>query len=183
MSQKHENRRVRMTKRLLQDALLVLLEQNELANISVTSLCAQADVHRSTFYKYYSDPTDLLKEIEQDILDQIPTPPQILDKQNQDQLLLETSAFFDFVKQNEKALRVLFSNNTGSDFSARLVDFLCNGYIPVGNDSGDLSDRFTQLYIANGTVGMMREWIVSGFPFTSQKITEMMYFLSKKVIS
>ncbi len=183
MSQQHENRRVRMTKRLLQDALLVLLEQNELANISVTSLCAEADVHRSTFYKYYSDPTDLLKEIEQDILDQIPTPPQILDKQNQDQLLLSTASFFDFVKQNEKTFRLLFDKNVGNDFPAKLVEFLCNGYIPVGSSSDEQSDRFVQLYIANGTVGMMREWIISDFPFTSQKITEMMYFLSKKVIS
>ena len=115
MSEKPANRRVLMTKRLLQNALLDLLEQNELAAISVTSLCAEADVHRSTFYKYYADPGDLLKEIEQDILDQIPAPPQILDRQNQDQLLLSTASFFDFVKQNEKTFRILFGKNTGND--------------------------------------------------------------------
>lgn len=183
MSKQQENRRVRMTKRLLKDALLDLLEQNELAKISVTSLCAEADVHRSTFYKYYSDPTDLLREIEQDILDQIPAPPQEADEQNQDQLLLSAAAFFDFVKQNEKTLRLLFDKNIGNDFPAKMVEFLCNGYLPVGNSSDELSDRFMQLYIANGTVGMLREWIVSSFPFTSQRIAEMMYFFSKKVVS
>ena len=107
MSKLHENRRVRMTKRLLQEALLELLEQKDLAGISVTALCDTADIHRSTFYKYYSDPTDLLREIEQDVLDRIPAPPQILDKQNQDRLLSATTAFFDFVKENKRTFRVL----------------------------------------------------------------------------
>ena len=43
--------------------------------------------------------------------------------------------------------------------------------------------RFIQLYIANGTVGMLREWINADFPFSSRKIAEMMYFLSRKIIS
>ena len=172
-----------MTKRLLREALLELLEQKELSHISVTSLCARADIHRSTFYMHYADPIDLLNEIEQDILDQIPTPPQILDKQNQDQLLLSTASFFDFVRQNEKTFRLLFDKNTGNDFPAKMVEFLCHGYIPVGNSSDKQTDRFMQLYIANGTVGMLREWIVSGFPFTSRDIAELMFFLSRKVIS
>ena len=59
MNEKHESRRVRMTKRLMKNAMLELLEQKELSNISVTALCEKADVHRSTFYKYYTDPADL----------------------------------------------------------------------------------------------------------------------------
>ena len=77
-----ENRRVRMTKRLMKDAMLELLEKQDLAGISVTAICNTADVHRSTFYKYYSDPADLLSEIEQDILERIPFPPTILNERN-----------------------------------------------------------------------------------------------------
>ena len=74
MTEKHENRRVRMTKALIKNALLELLEQQELTNITVTAVCEAADVHRSTFYKYYTDTADLMKEIEQDLMDQIPKP-------------------------------------------------------------------------------------------------------------
>ena len=75
-----------MTKRLMKNALLELLEKQELANISVTAICETADVHRSTFYKYYTDPSALLKEIEQDFLDQIPNPEN-MDLSNQEKLL------------------------------------------------------------------------------------------------
>ena len=169
-----------MTKFLIKNALLELLEQQELTNITVTAVCDTADIHRSTFYKYYTDTADLLKEIEQDFLDQIPKP---LPGLSQEQLLKETTAFFDYVKENEKAFRVLFGRSTSNSFTARLVEVLCSGYIPVPDDNDDSSAHFMQIYIANGTIGMLREWLRKGFPVSSQKIAEMMYFLSKKVIS
>ncbi|MBR3126295.1 MAG: TetR/AcrR family transcriptional regulator [Mogibacterium sp.] len=181
MTQQHENRRVRMTKQLMKNALLELLEHQELVNISVTAICETADVHRSTFYKYYTDPAGLLREIEQDFLDRIPAPPQILDQQNQEALLTATSEFFDFIRENKKTFRILFNDSSGNSFNARLVEYLCNGYVPVRDDTDEQSSRFIQIYIANGTVGMMREWVNTDFRISSQDLAEMMYFLSKKI--
>ena len=181
VKQTAENRRVRMTKQLLKDALLELLEQQKLVSISVTAICKTADVHRSTFYKYYMDPADLLKDIEQDFLDRIPTPPRNLDQLNQEQLLLETTAFFDDVKENQKAYRILFGGSAGNSFASTLVEYLCSGYIVFEKENSGLSDRFMRLYIANGTVGMLREWIDKNFPVSSRQIAEMMYSFSRKI--
>ena len=48
-----DNRRVRMTKKLIKDAYLELLESSPSEKISVTDICKVADVNRSTFYMYY----------------------------------------------------------------------------------------------------------------------------------
>ena len=104
----------------------------------------------------------------------------MLDKQNQEQLLTETTAFFDFVQENKKAFRILFNENSGSGFFARLVDFLCDGYVNAEKESDDQTAGFVRSYIANGTVGMMRKWILSDFPLDSHQTAEMMYFLSRK---
>lgn len=181
MTQQHENRRVRMTKRLLKDALLELMEKQDLISISVTAICETADVHRSTFYNYYTDPVDLLREIEQDFLDRIPTPPEILNQQNQKTLLAATSEFFDFVKENKRMIQILFSESSGNNFYLRLVDHLCNGYIYIGENIDEPTVRFRRLYIANGTVGMMREWVNSDCPISSEEIAEMMYSLSRRI--
>ena len=183
MTDKHENRRVRMTKRLMKEALLELLEKNELINISVTAICKTADVHRSTFYDYYTDPADLLRDAEQDVLDRIPMPPPMTDPADQDRILEASTAFFDYVKENEKTFRILFSESAGSSFSSRLVEFLCSGNIPVSADADETTAHFIRLYIANGTVGMMREWIHTGFQVDSRRIAEWMYFLSRKAVS
>ena len=90
--------------------------------------------------------------------------------------------FFEYIRQNEATARVLFGNRADSSFSARLVEHLCSGYIPVGEGRDEQTARFIRLYIANGTVGMLREWVNTGFPFGDEKIAEMMYDLSRKLI-
>ena len=183
MREVQETRRVRMTKRLMKDALLELLERKNLANISVTELCETADVHRTTFYLHYTDPADLLREIEQNFMDQIPTPPEVIDEPGQEQLLEATTAFFEYVKQNGNTIRILFSESAQSSFSSRLVEYLCSGYIPVGETVDAFPARFLQLYIANGTLGMLREWVDQDFPISSRRIAEMMFFLSRKLVA
>ena len=181
MKEQTENRRVRMTKRLMKDALLELLERTELSGISVTAVCETADVNRSTFYHYYTCPADLLREIEQDVLGRIPVSPSILDPKGEEQLLRATTAFFDYVKENERVFRVLFSESVNYDFSSRLVDLLCSQHIPGTGNVAKPSSKFIQRYIANGTVGMLREWVASSFPISSRQIAELMYFLSRRI--
>lgn len=61
---KKENRRTQMTKRMLKDSLLELLEHQDIQKISIRALCELADINRSTFYKYYASQYDLLKDME-----------------------------------------------------------------------------------------------------------------------
>ena len=72
-----DNRRVRMTKKLIKDAYLELLETNPSEKISVTDICRKADVNRSTFYMYYEDPITLRQDIENDLMEQIPVLSEI----------------------------------------------------------------------------------------------------------
>ena len=170
-----------MTKRLLKDALLELMQKQDLISISVTAICEAADVNRSTFYNYYNNPADLLREAEQDFLDRIPIPPQTLDKQNQDALLALTAEFFNFIQNNKRAIQTLFNGSSGSSFTEHLVEHLCNGYIPVDDNTDELTVRFKRLYIANGTVGMLREWVNEDSPVSSERLAELMYYLSRRI--
>lgn len=179
MPEQRESRRVRMTKRLMKDALMELLEQRGLVDITVTAICESADVNRSTFYKYYRDPVDLLKDLEQDYLDRIPVPSRDPESWDVEQLLAETTSFFDFVRQNERAFRVLLGNSAPNSFSAQLIGLLCSKY--ASPDKSDKTSLYASFYMANGTVGMLREWVSSGFPVSSREIAEMMYFFSVRV--
>ena len=49
------NKRSLATEECLKNALIVLLKDKELADISVTELCNAADIERSTFYAHYED--------------------------------------------------------------------------------------------------------------------------------
>ena len=49
------NRRSLATEECLNNTLMALLKDKELADISVTELCEAADIDRSTFYAHYED--------------------------------------------------------------------------------------------------------------------------------
>ena len=46
----------------LQLALILLLDEEEFDRISVSKICKEAGVHRSTFYSYYDNQFDLLED-------------------------------------------------------------------------------------------------------------------------
>ena len=60
-----EDLRVSRTKKLLLNSLLKLAEEDgrKLSEISVQEICDEAMVHRTTFYRYYTDKYDLLLSV------------------------------------------------------------------------------------------------------------------------
>ena len=56
-----------MTKRLIKEAFIKLMEKTKLNKITVKQICENADINRSTFYAHYSDQYKLFDEIEEDI--------------------------------------------------------------------------------------------------------------------
>ena len=65
---KKDNQRTRLTKMLLKNSLIKLLYKKPIYQISVSELCSTAELNRSTFYKYYGNVQDLMKEIEDETL-------------------------------------------------------------------------------------------------------------------
>ena len=55
-------KKVTRARQALMSALLDQLSMKSFEDISTKDICAQAQVHRSTLYKYYADKYDLLKE-------------------------------------------------------------------------------------------------------------------------
>ena len=66
MAEREESRRVLMTKRLLKEALLELLDEKPLEEISVAELCRRADVQRATFYNHYAIVEDLYNDLKRE---------------------------------------------------------------------------------------------------------------------
>lgn len=54
--------RVTRTIRDFENALLTLLEKNSFEHLTVDQICQEALLHRSSFYRYFSDKYDLLEQ-------------------------------------------------------------------------------------------------------------------------
>lgn len=62
-----EDRRTRLTKRLIAESLIELIKTKPVDQISVSELCRQADINRATFYRYYTMPKDIFFDIKNDL--------------------------------------------------------------------------------------------------------------------
>ena len=63
-----EDRRITKTKRNLKGTLISMLPEQPFEQISITELCARAEISRITFYSHYSDKYALVDEIFQDMV-------------------------------------------------------------------------------------------------------------------
>lgn len=176
-----DNRRVRMTKKLMKDALLELLEQHPLNKITVTDVCQSADVNRSTFYAYYEDVEALMLDIENDVLAQLPGSPERPDIYSDEKFLRTLKVFFDYVRENERLFRIMIVVRDSDSFNQKLVKAVMERYRRVSGNVDSLSERYAYIYCVSGVIGMMKAWIVGGFPMETHAFAQMVLQLSAKV--
>ena len=69
--QKKTDRRVRKTKSQLRKGLAHLMKEKSIGEITVKELVDEVDINRSTFYLHYSDIPTLLREIENEMMDEM----------------------------------------------------------------------------------------------------------------
>lgn len=171
-----ENRRVRMTKKLLKDAIIELLETRSLDRITVTDICAAADVNRSTFYAHYEDVRQLLREIENDMLGHVPILPIPYASQPEQQGIEPLTEFLRYVQGNERLYRVMLMRRDGGEFFNRAVSAM----VEAARQSGEIGDerlaRYDCAYRLNGTIGIIREWIEDGFPLSPEEMARVIWY-------
>ena len=159
-----ESRRTKMTKRLMKDALLELMEDKPITKISVSAICQTADVNRSTFYAYYEEPVQLLRDVENEVFEKMPHLTDMNNVQKNKAFMKLNTKFFEYIRQNVRAFRILLVNSEDTGFQNRLIEKVLEMY--VWNDDGkdENFNRFRYVFVANGAVGMLKEWIRQDFP-------------------
>ena len=174
-----ESRRTRMTKRLMKDALLELMEEKPFAKISVSAICETADVNRSTFYAYYEEPLQLLREIENDVFAQMPVlspSTRVTDRTNiqQDKSFMKRNiTFFEYIKKNARMFRILLINSEDIGFRTRMLERMQEMYHWRDTAQEEYYNHFRYVYIAGGALSMMIEWIKQDFPCTEAEFAKM----------
>lgn len=68
MTARKTDRRTLITKGIIKDALLELLQNTSYEKITVTALCRQSEITRATFYLHYDNIDDVLDELLDDAL-------------------------------------------------------------------------------------------------------------------
>ena len=174
-----ETRRVRMTKKMIRDAYVELLETNPDKRLSITDICKRADINRSTFYMHYEDVNQLVGEVEDEILNQIPYPEKGIDGTAQKEQYLELlKGTFDYIRENKKTFIVLMSQLDTNDFKLKLISSVTERCKALPICSDNLLSKYAYMYCINGVVGLLREWISDDFPISSGELAKIAFQIS-----
>lgn len=159
------NRSVRLTKRRLSDALIALLAQKPVREITVRELTALAKVSRGTFYFHYTDIYDLLAQIEQDQLEGLDALMGAILPSMQSQDPPEAlRTLFAYLNDNDALCGALMGKNGDAAFVLRIRELLEQRVIGHFVEPGQETprQRYLTSFAVNGCVGSIESWLQNG---------------------
>lgn len=157
--EKIDNRK-RVTRRILKENLIVLLTKEPIKDITVKELCYESKINRSTFYAHYQDIYSVLKEIEDEMYDELnKTITEYLFK-NKETIYY---AIFSFFAKHNLMCKILLSTNSGSDFIKRALDLGNKKFMLIYKNFNKNIDEhilnYFYSYVSNGIIGLLKTWI------------------------
>lgn len=177
---KKENQRVTVTKRMLREGLLRLLEHKDLDKVNITELCTEAGINRVTFYRHYETPHDVLIEMERELLFELrrrtPAPSSLAELKS---YLEETCAFLD---EHIQVIKLMVRSNSDDDFFRLFNDLLQEiwkdaAYRDLFRDLDPDARNILGIYCAGGGYYVLRQWLLGNIQKTPHEIANVFYDL------
>ncbi len=167
MKEKREDVRTRATRQRLQQALVGLMEERPLKDLTVKELCERADVNRSTFYLHYYDIYDLMDELKEQlgeelaaILSEMPLPT------GNGAFSAHYAALFSLLGRHAETCTVLLGRNGDQAFVGKLFDIgrekCVSEWMRAYPQAGREAVEFCYVFISTGALGTLRQWFEAG---------------------
>lgn len=171
-----ENQRVRLSKQLLRQSLVKLLGEKAIHKISVREICDQAQVNRSTFYKYYGSQYDLFHDMEDEILEHVnrylhDEPTAMTGDLSQ---IINLVAF---IGENAELCRIIINHNIDPQFPEALVNLpALRQWIDTHLRAEYSKTEMEYVYglVVNGGFSIIRMWLNKENPEPPDVIAEIL---------
>ncbi|NBL00067.1 MAG: TetR/AcrR family transcriptional regulator [Erysipelotrichia bacterium] len=178
-----QDRRIKKSKAALKQSLLTLLEKQPLTNISVTTLCEQADLNRSTFYANYQSMQDILIEIQIDLFDEMSAHSHhiypFIENMPEEEALQAIVKMIQFMETKIRILKILFKNNEQQLFERNMTQYYMKKY---NIDEKNIETLFPFFYHSIASFALLRLWIENKCPCSAKTLAKMIYQLSSSTI-
>lgn len=175
-----ENRRTQMTKLLLRTALIELMQEKPITQITIRALCEKADLNRTTFYLHYTDQMALLEDAERQVMEQtVEHMKHIHTDRRTTKLVL---AFLEYVKKNDLMFRTLLCRDDSESFRRRFVEelrHLIGSELPMYGD--DTRTQYVLSFLMYGSLYVIIHWIESGYKESTEQIAQLLFELSDSI--
>ena len=160
-----EDLRVIKTRRIIKNALIEIMAEKEISSITITEISEKAMINRKTFYRHYSAVSDVVKELENEILSEF---SDALKKANTS--CLDIVAVVGDISALIERHRDMFAKMMKLNpelFNAGRIKAMLRRALEVSlKSSGDITDAATlasvSQFAVSGVLGLYAEWFDTG---------------------
>lgn len=180
MPENTADRRVRKTRALLRQALIRLMRQKSVQDITVKELCAVCDINRGTFYLHYTDVAQLLHSIEDELLVEFErvlehlTPESTLSGEAPSPAM---RSMLELLAENEDLCRVLLCHNGDLAFVEKVKNVVHQRVFDAWGAqfrSHGLGADYAYAFIVSGCIGMLQYWLEQPQPMPPREMAAIM---------
>lgn len=168
------NRRYRDSEKRMQTALLKLMEEQELTDVTVMDICKEAQVNRTTFYSHYEDIYDLMEKVErmirQELYDSLAAEGTAMRNVFHHDYLLY---FLRHIEKHQNFYRICLRHRVKFPLEEGFERLWKEVVIPQSCRNG-VTDEQDMLYYLTfyqaGFTMVLRRWVEGGCPETPEKL-------------
>ena len=161
------DKRVIRTKKAIRTALFKIMENKDIASITISELTTLANVNRRTFYTHYSNITDILDETESEIVESL---SEVIERFDTASLVDSTYTLFIELNRLITEEYGFYFHLMKSDFRGVLVSRMKNVLKAstdkiLGRFSINTNEKYAMLlssFINGGFLNLFQEWNKSG---------------------
>ena len=180
MKEMKQDRKTRYTLKALNDSLIELMQKKPFLKITVTEICEQADINRSTFYFYYRDQYALLKQIEDETFTSIEEVFKKYEhKQNREAAMNMLRELLQYIVSNSNSIQVLLSENGDIDFQKKLFRHFIQWESKFKKYSEKITDKkrkeYHSVFVVNGATSVMQLWLKNGMDVPVEEFAELLH--------
>ncbi|MBQ8508026.1 MAG: TetR/AcrR family transcriptional regulator [Clostridia bacterium] len=154
-----------------------------LDKINVSELCNESGINRATFYRHYELPRDVLRDIEQELIEDL----HIRDLNARSMQEIERFSENLLTRLYERAdiLKILIRNRSDEEFSNVINELYVVMYRTIhsmqgGNDLDEDSAKLLSAYTVGGVYFLLRQWLISGINKSPKEVSKLIFrFLIK----
>lgn len=162
------------TRKMLQDSLVKLLSKKPLSQITITEVCKEADLNRTTFYLHYANLNTLFTEIEKDANKRIKDFIQNI--RDESDKIVYIAQLLSYIKENAILFQILFFYGQDTDsrigFFQDILEFIME--TPV-EGATQKENRYAKLFATNGTIAMVNSWASNDFDLSEETLAKLIH--------
>lgn len=193
MDSKREDRRVRRSRRMLQEALRALILEKGYDRVTVQDVIDRADLGRATFYAHFRDKDDLLMgvldEMRQSLQQHLTTFPGTQGARSGDGLGF-TRALFDHAAGRRREYRAHVGSRSGGIIltSARkeltsLMRAHLDEAVARRRVEPVVPVEITTHYVVSALLSLLTWWLDNDLPYTAEQMAQMFERLTRPAVA